>query len=452
MGNKDGPKNTMVREFTNKMITDFAALKPDYDLAALAERFAGCKTWPQLDRAICDFIAHRQPFPISEHQQNIWPPEAIEALEKLRQKREGERNFWEGKRREIAEISGIGRGIQAPPAEPATAPLKEVETSRLTKLQKEKIGDLKENPGGFEFAFFKRLIGMTPAQARQAMADEYVSRFKPNLEFGELLKVLSPGRTWLKLDLGIERLLALRREMFEKLGRSRLNKKGVSAVLSMELNQQFDLELDFWDKMRHLIYALPKPREFSNKFAKQQDLKKSRPAKGWHYDTCVFCWRMVPYNPVAKPKTILCFEHDLNSDHPLYRKHFRLAKGVLKLCFDISKRLKPWRDMRITDEEEQKMLVHMMTSADSPLPLLVKYLKAQGHDGTPKSLLMAFHGPFSDKTPVTYKRAMEEFFQEVLATPPFVTAYEICLAEAWLSAYIRVSGKNTNAIKLLPTS
>ena len=413
------------------MISDFAALKPDYDLSALAEHFAACKSWPQLDRAICDFIAHRQPFPISEHQRNIWPPEAIEALEKLRQKREGERNFWEGKRREIAEISGIGREIQAPPAEPATAPLGEVKTSRLTKLQKEKIGDLKENPGGYEFTFFKHLIGMTPAQARQVMAEEYVSRFRPNLELDEVVEVLSPGRTWLKLDLGIERLLMLRRAMFEKLARPRLDKKGISAVLSMELNQQFDLELDFWDKMRHLIYALPKPREFSNKFAKQQDLKKRRPAKGWHYATCTLCWRTVPYNPVAKPKTILCHEHDLNSDHPLYRKHFRLEKGIRKRCFDISKRLKPWRDNRMTDAEEQKTLVCLMTTSDSPLPLLVEYLKIQGHDGTPEGLLRAFHGPF-EKMPATYKKAMEEFFQTILTAPPFITAFEVCLAEAWL--------------------
>lgn len=434
MGNKTGPKNAMVREFTDKMIAGFAALTPDYDLAALAERFAACKTWPQLDRAICDFIAHRQPFPISDHQRNTWPSEAIEALEKLRQKREDERTFWDGKRWEIAKISGIGTMVQPLPAEPTAAPLPEIKTSRLTKLQKVKIADLEGNPGGDEFAFFKRLLGMTPAQARQAMAEEYVTRFKPNLELGEVVKILQPGRTWLELDLGIKRFLALRQKMYETLAGTELIDQRILAMPSDESDKQFDLELDFWDKMRHLIFVLPKPCEFSNKFVNQRAVKKTRPSKGWHYATCALCWRTVSYNPAAKPKAILCFEHDLNSDHPLYRKHFRLEKGIHKQCFDISKRLKPWRDKDMTDEEERKALIYLMTSADSPLPLLVAYLKTQGHDGTPESLFRAFHGPL-EKMPTVYKKAMEEFFQTILTAPPFITAYEICLAEAWLEAF-----------------
>jgi len=143
---------------------------------------------------------------------------------------------------------------------------------------------------------------------------------------------------------------------------------------------------------------------------------------------------MAPFNPASKPSTVLCLTHlKLKIKNPAYRKLRRLEKGILEGCFEISKRLKPWRDMRMTDEKEQEKLVYLMTANESPLPLLVEYLKKQDHDGTQESLLRAFHGPFPE-TYALYASAMEEFVQEALKTPLFITAYELCLAEAWLTA------------------
>lgn len=433
MSEKSDHKDITVREFIEKTLAEFALLKPDYELKALAERFGGCESWPQLDRAVCDFIGHRQSFPVSNHQRKNWPPEAIAELEKLRRRREDERIFWENKRKEISQISGIGKMAQPPLPEPVLEPLNQVKTSRMTKLQKERLDSLKGNPGADEFDFFKRLIGLPPAQARQVMLEEYVSRFNPNMQFDEVLNELPFGRSWAALDHGIKLFLIFRWKMYEKMARPIESGHAISTVLPDELHQQYDLELDFWDRMRHLIYSLPKPREFRNKYIDRLNLGKTRPTKGWYYATCELCWRMVPYNPASKPSSILCFEHDQPSNNPLYRKHRHLEKGILRLCFEISKHLKPWRCMGLPDDEEQRILVYLMTSVGSPLLMLVQYLKSEGHDGTPESLLRAFHGPFA-KMPIAYKNAMEEYIKEALSIEPFITTYEICLAEAWLSA------------------
>ena len=324
--------------------------------------------------------------------------------------------------------------VQTPPTEPVTEPLNDVKTGRLTKLQKAKLDGLKNNPGVDEFEFFKRLIGLTPAQARQVMVQEYISRFNPNLTQDEVLQVLTHGRTWSDLDSNIKRFLVFRREMYERLARPELIDQYISTQLSGDLNQQCDLELAFWDKMRHLIYSLPKPRDFSNKYVYRDELMEQRPERGWSYQTCELCWRMAPFNPASKPSTVLCLTHlKLKIKESAYRKLRRLEKGIQKLCFDISKRLKPWRDMKMSDDEEQEALVYLMTAAESPLPLLVEYLKNHGHDGTRESLLRAFHGPFP-KTYVLYTNAMDEFVQGALKTPLFITAYDLCLAEAWLTA------------------
>jgi len=426
--------NKAIANFIKSMLAEFWALKPDCQYEALTERFEGCGSWQSLDRAICDFIGHRQPFPVSYNQKNSWPPEALDALEKVRLKREDERTFWVGKRQEIAEISGIGMVVQPPPSESVTEPLTEVKTGRLTKLQKAKLDSLKNNPGTEEFEFFKRLLGLTPAQARQTMVQEYIHRFNPNLTQDEVLQALVHSRTWPDLDSNIKQFLVFRREMYERLARPTLVEQCISTPLSGELDQQYELELEFWDKMRHLIYSLPKPRDFSNKYVYRDELMEQRPERGWGYQTCELCWRMAPFNPASKPSTVLCLTHlKLKIKEPAYRKLRRLEQGVFKLCFDISKRLTPWRDTGMSDEEEQEALVYLMTSDESPLPLLVGYLKKQDHDGTHESLLRAFHGPFPKESGI-YTSAMEEYVQETLKTLPFITASEICLAEAWLEA------------------
>jgi len=64
--------------------------------------------------------------------------------------------------------------------------------------------------------------------------------------------------------------------------------------------------------------------------------------RGWSYQTCELCWRMALFNPASKPSTVLCLTHlELKINEPAYHKLHRFEKVILKLCFYISKWLKP---------------------------------------------------------------------------------------------------------------
>ena len=90
-----------------------------------------------------------------------------------------------------------------------------------------------------------------------------------------------------------------------------------------------------------------------------------------------------------------------------------------------------------------------LTSPESLLPRLVKHLKKVGHDGQPKSLLRAFHGPFPNDLNPDYREAMEKHFEHLLNLKlkgtlnfkeveveayKYITLPEMALAEAWLKA------------------
>ena len=90
--------------------------------------------------------------------------------------------------------------------------------------------------------------------------------------------------------------------------------------------------------------------------------------------------------------------------------------------------------MGISDEAVMPVMMRILTTNDTPLPILVKYLAQIGHDGTPQGLLRAFHGPLLDDLPKSNKEAMEEFFKWAMGFPYLFTLGELCLAEAWLNA------------------
>ena len=413
------------------MLTEFRDYQPICDLERLEAGLNVCGSWRELDKALCEIIYVWQPTLLSEDRMAELTPEDLDKLEKHNERIEFERRFWEEKREEISEISGIGCVVQPSHTEPVKAPLDEVDTKRLTKRQKARLDSLKSTPGADEFDLFKRLIGLTPAEARQAMAEEYTRRFHPNLTLEEIVKGLGPGKTWRDLDIGITLFLKARHKFYDLLVHP-VEAKVVYAGLSREVVRQYDQEVDFWDRMRYLIHSLPRPREFSNKYQSRSSLGKKKPAKGWDFETCQLCWRTVPFNSVAQSKNgILCFRHDLPSDDPTYRKHKRLLNGVHDHYSKVLKPLKERFPRGIPDEAVMPVMIRILTTTDTPLPKLVEYLVQVGHDGTPETLLRAFHGPFPDNLPKFYTEAMEEFFQWAIGFPYLFTLDELCLAEAW---------------------
>ena len=269
--------------------------------------------------------------------------------------------------------------------------LVEIKTlTRLNSRQEERVRYFLRNPGGQEFELFKRLIGLTPSKARRMMAEEYFRRFapdsfEPRLSLDAVLKCLPPCRSWLKLDDGIKAFVKTREKLFRLAGMGR-DYDVKSAELSRDFEGKFDQELDYWDKMRYLLAALPQLREFKDKYADKADRKL--PKKGWLFETCDLCWRTLPVNPDLRKKTgRLCFEHDLPASAPAYRRHKRLKAQVDSDYMSILPRLKNEYPRGMSNEAIAVRLQIELTGPESVLPNLVEHLKAVGHDCRPESLL-----------------------------------------------------------------
>jgi hypothetical protein len=185
--------------------------------------------------------------------------------------------------------------------------------------------------------------------------------------------------------------------------------------------------------MRYLLEALPQLREYKDRYAEKAGQKL--PKRGWDFETCDLCWRTLPVNRDLRKKTgRLCFEHDLPASDPVYRRHKRLKAQVDSDYLPILERLKSEFPRGMSNEAIVAHLQIELTGSESVLPNLVEHLKTVGHDGQPKNLLRAFHGPFPKGLESAYREAMEIFFQEALDYPYFLTLDELTLAEAWLKA------------------
>jgi hypothetical protein len=319
------------------------------------------------------------------------------------------------------------------PADKGEEQLGEVlKLARLNSSQQDKIRYLLRNPGGAEFDLFKRLLGLTPSQARTLIVEEFWRRFQPTFSLELLLARLRPARSWLDLDRKIRDFTVTRRHYYEMLGMGK-DSRIISPDLSKELETKHDLELDFWDKMRYLLEALPKTREFRDKY--WDKAKRKNPKRGWDYETCELCWRTVPVNAELRQKTgVLCFEHDLPASNGIYRKHRRLWPEVQTKAQDILKILKEWYPRGLSNDEIGLRIKNEVTGSDSVLPALVTYMNAGGHTCEPGSLLAAFHGPFPKDLDLSYQEAMKIFFQDAVKFPYLFTLDELALAEAWLAA------------------
>ncbi len=287
---------------------------------------------------------------------------------------------------------------------------------RMNMEEKEKVRYFLETPGHEEFLFFQQSLGKTPAQVRDSMIKEFILRFHLSAHAKEIARALPFRRSWRELDVAMAEF---------------------GGAMGEEAHRQF------WDRMRYVLAALPQRKGYGDKYADRHELEEDGPKEGWQYNTCKFCWRIVPHNPdLPRQNGIFCFEHDLPATHPTYRKHGRLHSRMFIERQTTVRNLMALIESYPSDEDMHKAVLAHLTAPSECLPRLSEYLSRVGHDGTPESLLWAFHGPASDAMKLQYKEAVGEYIHNRLtakdpldpAHSPFIFDIdELSRAEAWLT-------------------
>jgi len=205
----------------------------------------------------------------------------------------------------------------------------------------------------------------------------------------------------------------------------------------------FDDSLKFWERMRYLIRPLPR----GNRKKIDTSPKLQHPIAPWDYYVCDLCWRTVPVNTkTARRGQTLCFEHDLNPNDSVYRKHKRLKEEMLEIAYDLEDKLQteyPLSNSSASDRERYRHLnrIHLV-NPQSPLKNLVEYITShfRGYDRTTSNkddweiVLEIFHGPFPKGLDTLYREAMDAYIHERVFYETLVDVSQLALAEAWLTA------------------
>lgn len=285
--------------------------------------------------------------------------------------------------------------------------------SGMNRDEKAKAEELLKNPGKGEFFFFLQLLGKTPGQIRNMMIDKFVQQFALEAQADQIMEVFPFQRSWRDLDLAITQLAS-----------------------SMEV----EAHLQFWDRMRYVIEALPKRQDYGEKY---QEGKSTESRQRWNFGTCKLCWRRVSHNTTLIRKTACyCFKHNISATYSIYRRHSRLARQLLTEQQPVAKRIMALVADCPSEAEAHKIMLDHLTTPNDCLPRLVEYLHRVGHNGTPESLLWAFHGPESEIKELRYKEGLVAYIRYALDAKDLLdptqstfifSIDEMSRAEAWLT-------------------
>ena len=258
----------------------------------------------------------------------------------------------------------------------------------LNKDEKDRIASFLESPGKNEFFFLLQLLGKTPAQVRNMMIEEFVRRFGLEAHADEIKDALPSKRSWWDLD---------------------------AAVAGFGGSRGGEEYLQFWNRMRYVLEALPQRKDCGDKDSDAYEDRTGNPKRSRNYTTCKFCWRRVSYNPGVLRKTgNLCFKHNLSAMHPTYRRHRRLEQQFFNEQQPIVKKIMGLVAECPSERESQYMVHSQLTAPGGCLPYLAAYLRSVGHDGTSESLLWAFHGPVFEIRDSLYRDALDDYIQYTL--------------------------------------
>jgi len=297
----------------------------------------------------------------------------------------------------------------------------------------EKLEHLMESPGRHELELRERLLGKNTLQAGKILAEEFVKRFGEKDGTAEEVakKLLPSGRAtrWEDLDRNITLFC---KRFYGTWDVFATGEDGTEQRIG-EITRNDDAQVEFFDKVRYVLYSLPRQRDYKLPEQKAEYTTPSDIAR--NFVPCFLCWRSVARKPREK-KTPLCHIHDLPSTHTEYRRRKRLRARMLEIQRELKRTVKtPAWVKQNTKIHPRDFFASMCISPNGYFPYLVQYLQSLGMPlNELEDIMKALEHPvYFDKLSDLMKEAWQFHFDDLGAY--FELNYNrLIRAESWLQA------------------
>ena len=297
----------------------------------------------------------------------------------------------------------------------------------------EKLEHLMDSPGRHELELRERLFGKNTLQAGKILAEEFVRRFgEKDGTAEEVVKELLPaGRAtrWEDLDRNITLFC---KRFYATWDVFATGEDGTEQRVG-EITRNDDAQVEFFDRVRYVLYSLPRQRDYKLPEQKAEYTTPSDIAR--NFVPCFLCWRSVARKPREK-KTPLCHSHDLPSTHPEYRRRKRLRARMLEIQRELKRIVKtPAWVKQNTKIHPRNFFASMCISPNGYFPHLVQYLASLDMPLSQlEDIMKALEHPvYFDKLSDLMREAWQFHFDDLGAY--FELNYNrLIRAEAWLQA------------------
>lgn len=297
----------------------------------------------------------------------------------------------------------------------------------------EKLEHLMQTPGRHELELRERLLGKNTLQAGKILAEEFVRRFgEQDGTVADVAKKLLPSAratTWEDLDRNITLFCKRFYAVWDVLA---TGEDGTEQRVG-EIRRNDDAQVEFFDRVRYVLYSLPRQKDYKLPEQKAGYTTPSDIAR--NFVPCFLCWRSVARKPREK-KTPLCHSHDLPSTHPEYRRRKRLRERMLEIQRELKRTVKtPAWVKQNTKIHPRDFFASMCISPNGYFPHLVQYLASLGLPlNQLEDIMQALEHPvYFDKLSDLMKDAWQFHFDDLGAY--FELNYNrLIRAEAWLQA------------------
>ncbi len=313
--------------------------------------------------------------------------------------------------------------------------MKNGSTPRKNNLPEDqkKLEHLMDSPGRHELELRERLLGKNTLQTGKILAKEFVRRFgEEDGTADEVAKKLLPaGRAtrWEDLDRSITLFC---KRFYATWDIFVTGEDGVEQQIG-EILRNDDAQVEFFDRVRYVLYSLPRQRDYKLPEQKSEYTTPSDIAR--NFVPCFLCWRSVARKPREK-RTPLCHSHDLPSTHSEYRRRARLRDRMLEIQRKLKVTVKnPAWVKQNTKIHPRDFFASMCIIPNCYFPYLVQYLKSLNMPlDQPEDIMKALEHPiYFDKLSDLMKEAWQFHFDDLGAY--FELNYSrLIQAEAWLQA------------------
>lgn len=313
--------------------------------------------------------------------------------------------------------------------------MKKLSTPRKSNLSddQEKLEHLMDSPGRHELELRQRLLGKNTLQAAKILAKEFVKRFgeKDGTEdkVAQALLPASRATSWEDLDRNITLFC---KRFYAEWDVFVTSEDGTEQKIG-EIQRNDDEQVEFFDRVRYVLYSLPRQKDYKLPDKKAEYTTPSEIAR--NFVPCFLCWRSVARKPHEK-KTPLCHSHDLPSTHPEYRRRKRLRERMLEIQRELKRTVKtPAWVKQNTKIHPRDFFASMCISPNGYFPYLVEYLASLNMALFPlEDIMKALEHPvYFEKLSDLMKEAWQFHFDDLGAY--FELNYNrLIRAEAWLQA------------------